>query len=107
MLLPLLGLVLSVSLFGALGLLAVWLLRIALWRPLALLLFIITAELGMVAFAVLYGALFANADNQLESRTQVLGFLIGLPVSGSLVAGVVLRWATREPWWGRSRAAEV
>ena len=107
MLLPLFGLVLSVSLFGAVGVLALWLLRIAQWRMPALFLFIVTAQLGMVAFAMLYGALFANAENQLESRTQVLGFLIGLPVSGSLVACMALRWAVSRPWWGRSRAAEA
>lgn len=105
MLLPLFGLVLSVCLFGAVGLLALWLVHITQWRMLALVLFIVTAQLGMVAFSMLYGALFANAENQLESRAQVLGFLIGLPVSGSLIAWMVLRWAVSKPWWGRTRAA--
>lgn len=102
MLVPLLGLILSVSLFGGIGLLALWALQITQRRILALLLFVATAQLGMIAFAVSYGATFANIENQLESRAEVLTFLVGLPVSGSLIALVVVRWATRTPWWARS-----
>jgi expansin (peptidoglycan-binding protein) len=102
MLVPLLGLILSVSLFGAIGLLALWALHIRQRRVLALVIFIATAQVGMHAFDALYAAAFANAQNQLDSRTQVVWFLLGLPVSGSLIAWIVLRWAVSTPWWAHS-----
>ena len=107
MVVPLFGLLLSVPLFGAVGVLALWVLRVAQRQILALLLFIATAQLGMLAFAVFYSAAFANAQNHLESRARVLGLVVGLPVAGSLLACIVLRWAVNTPWWVRSRPTEV
>src|SRR4051812_34989801 len=107
MLVPILGLLLSLAVFGAVGVLALRVLRIEQRRLLALLLFVASAQLGMLAFAVLYGAVFANADNQLATRTQVWGLLLGLPVSGSLVAWMAVRRAVGTRWWARSPQADV
>ena len=95
MVLPLFGFLFSAALFAAVGLLVF---RFSGIRPIRLALlatFVVTAQVGLLAYAAAYGALFANAANHLASTGAVIGLLVGMPVAGTLAGWLVTRSVAR------------
>jgi hypothetical protein len=92
MLVPALGFVLSAAVFALVG--AAILPRGGI-RPVRLSVlaaFVVAAQIGVIAFAAAYGAIFADADDQLRSTGLVFGLLAGMLVVGSLCGLSVARW---------------
>ena len=92
MLLPALGLFLSLAFFGSTGALVLWLTGIRPLRIAVLTTFVLAAHAGMLAFGIVYGRVLANADNQLTSAGEVFGLLLGLPLAGILCGWLAARW---------------
>jgi hypothetical protein len=92
MLLPALGLLLSVAFFGTTGAVVLWFTRVRPLRIAVLAVFVLAAQAGLFAFVMAYGAVFADADNNLTSAGAVVGILLGMPVAGVVCGWIAARW---------------
>ena len=95
MLLPALGFLLSAAFFAAIG---AALLRRGVARPFSpwdLPLFVAAAQLGVLLFAVVYGALFADPQGTLTHPAAIVGMLLGMPLAGIGTGWALLRWRHR------------
>jgi hypothetical protein len=89
MLLSLMGLIFSITLFSMIG---AALLRRR-WRSL-LPVFVVAAHVGFYGYAYVFGKIFADDQDQLPSDTVVF-FLIGLPLVGTLAGLAATRIVER------------
>ena len=103
MLVPLFGFLLSAAFFATVGVIV---LRLSGIRPITLpvlAMFVVSAQIGVLAFGAAYGAVFANADDQLTSGGAVVGMLVGMPLAGSFAGWLVARSVARR-WQQRARS---
>jgi hypothetical protein len=91
MLVPLLGFILSTTLFAVVGAVVLWLSGVRPLRLPVLAAFVGAAQVGLLAYAAAYGAVFADESNRLRSAPAVLGILVGMPVAGTLTGWVAAR----------------
>src|SRR3712207_3180262 len=100
MLIPAITLLLSLSFLTLAGVAALVWLRPPRFRLGVLIAFVVAAEIGLLASAAAYSALFASPAGQLETRARVIGLLAGLPiaaVAAGLLAARALTARLRRP----------
>ena len=91
MLLPFIGFIAGCVVFTILGSIVLGCIPTLRLTAVNLLLFVIGAFPGALALPYLYGRIFASSNNQLTSRTAVLG-LFGVILVGAIAGGAGLVW---------------
>jgi hypothetical protein len=92
MLVPALGFVLSAAFFALVGAGILPRGGVRPVRPPVLAAFVVAAQVGVIAFAAASGFIFAGAEDQLRDPGTIVGFLVGMPIAGSLCGLLVARW---------------
>jgi hypothetical protein len=94
MVVPFFGFVLGSIFFSLLALIVLGVSGVAPARPVTITAFVLAALASTLIYAHLYARLFGDPTGQLKSRTNVVLFLIGIPIVASIAGAAAARLTT-------------
>ena len=103
MVLPAFAFVLGLIVFLVLALMVLRFTELAPVRPVTLAAFVFADFASTLLYAVVYGRLFADAADQLQSRASVVTFIVGALIVATIAGALAARFAARIfPQWKSS-----
>src|SRR5437016_4775790 len=91
MFMPLMGLLVTATLFSTIAVVILALVPRFRLRPWSVVVFVLSEYAGAAAFSIIYALLVATPSGELKSSIAVLGYFAGVFVS-AIAAGIVVVW---------------